>query len=60
MSIYTIAVLALIGVVLLGLIAVIVEEYGTRFGAVETYRISTRELPNIADQNSASRDIAHR
>ena len=48
MSTLTIAVLILITVVVLGLIAVIAEEYSARFGHVETYRISTRELPNVA------------
>ena len=61
MSILTIAVLILIAVVVLGLVVVIVEEYGARFGHVETYRISTHELPNIAlDIWATDRDTARR
>lgn len=48
MSVLTIAVLVLIAVVVLGLIAVTAEEYAARFGRAEAYRISTRDLPNIA------------
>ena len=66
MSTIAIAVLILIAVVALGLIAVLAEEYGVRFGHVETYRISTCELPNVAppigapDTDPARRNTAHR
>ena len=48
MSTLTVAALALIAVVILGLIAVIIKEYGAWVGPIETYRMSTCELPNVA------------
>lgn len=48
MSALTIAFLAVLGVVVLGLVVVLADEYSTRFGHVERHTISTRELPNVA------------
>ncbi len=48
MSALTIATLVLIAVVILGLIVVIADEIASRFGRTEAYRLSTRDLPNVA------------
>ena len=48
MSALTIAFLAVLGVVVLGLVVVLADEYSARFGQVERHTISTRELPNVA------------
>ncbi len=53
MSTFTIATLTLIVVVVLGLVVIIADEYGSRFGRIETYRISIRELPNVAAEIGA-------
>ena len=50
MSVLTVAVLALIVVVVFGLVVVLADEFAARFGTVETHSISTRDLPNIAPQ----------
>ena len=47
MSALTIAFLAVLGVVVLGLVVVLADEYSARFGPTESYTISTRELPNV-------------
>ena len=53
MSALTIAFLAVLGVVVLGLVVVLADEYSTRFGPTETYTISTRELPNVTADGTA-------
>jgi hypothetical protein len=48
MSAFTIATLAVLVVVVLGLVVVLADEYSARFGPVEIHTISTRDLPNVA------------
>ena len=54
MSVLTVAVLALIVVVVLGLVVVLADEFAARLGTIETHSISTRDLPNIAPQPGAT------